>query len=180
MTSVPLTPISAPSPNLAPVFSGLPQPSPPDDRDRFAITFAPLDWQRVQNQAEDPGNGAVVIMGGTVRQQTNGRPVVALDYQAYEPMALVVFQAIATQIRHHWPQVNRVVIHHRTGRLAVGETSVLVAVGCPHRGEAFAACQYAIDTLKHQAPIWKKELWADGSSSWVSLAACEEDSPRVL
>jgi molybdopterin synthase catalytic subunit len=88
-------------------------------------------------------------------------------------MALQVFASIATDIRNRWPDVNRVVIHHRIGRLQIGEISVLVAVGCPHRSEAFAACQYAIDTLKHNAPIWKKEHWADGSSSWVSIGACE-------
>ncbi|MFM7614819.1 MAG: molybdenum cofactor biosynthesis protein MoaE, partial [Synechococcales cyanobacterium] len=119
--------------------------------------------------AQDLANGAVVLMSGVVRNQTDGKPVVALEYQAYEPMALQVFYQIATHIRNQWTNVNRVVIHHRIGKLRVGEISVLVAVGSPHRGEAFAACQYAIDTLKHQAPIWKKEYWQDGSSSWVSI-----------
>jgi len=89
-------------------------------------------------------------------------------------MALRVFQQIANQIRHTWSDVTHVVIHHRTGRLQIGEISVIVAVGCPHRSEAFAACKYAIDTLKHNAPIWKKEHWADGSTSWVSIGACEQ------
>ena len=89
-------------------------------------------------------------------------------------MALNVFKQLAQQIRQQWTDVNRVVIHHRTGHLTIGEISVMVAVGCPHRGEAFAACQYAIDNLKHQAPIWKKEHWEDGSSEWVSIAACKE------
>lgn len=142
-------------------------------RDRFAITFAPLSLAEVYALAEDPGNGAVVVMSGTVRNQTEGRAVVALEYQAYEPMALKVFAEIAAQIRDRWSAVNRVVIHHRTGRLEIGETSVLVAVGCPHRSEAFEACGYAIDTLKHQAPIWKKEHWAGGASSWVSISACQ-------
>jgi len=142
--------------------------------DHVAITFAPLSLAAVYALAEDPGNGAVVVMSGTVRNQTEGKPVVALEYQAYEPMALNVFRQIAAEIRERWPQVKRVVIHHRTGRLEIGEISVLVAVGCPHRSEAFEACRYAIDTLKHSAPIWKKELWADGSSSWVSIGACEE------
>jgi molybdopterin synthase catalytic subunit len=110
-----------------------------------------------------------------VRNQTNGKPVIALEYQAYEPMALQVFYQIADSIRHQWSNVNRVVIYHRIGRLSVGEISVLVAVGCPHRGEAFAACQYAIDTLKHNAPIWKKEHWQDGSSSWVNIGMCDQE-----
>jgi molybdopterin synthase catalytic subunit len=143
-------------------------------KDSLAITFAPLSLLEVYGLAEDPANGAVVVMSGMVRNQTDGKSVVALEYQAYEPMALQVFTSIAADIRKMWQDVNRVVIHHRTGCLAIGEISVLVAVGCPHRAEAFAACQYAIDTLKHNAPIWKKEHWADGSSSWVSIAACEQ------
>ncbi|MFE4105885.1 molybdenum cofactor biosynthesis protein MoaE [Almyronema epifaneia] len=141
--------------------------------DRFAITFAPLALETVYQQADTSASGAIVVMSGMVREQTQGRAVVSLEYQAYEPMAIAVFQQIAASIRKQWPQVTRIVIHHRTGHLKVGEISVLVAVGCPHRAEAFAACQYAIDTLKHNAPIWKKEHWADGSSSWVSIGACE-------
>lgn len=142
-------------------------------QDNFAITIAPLSLTEIYVLADDPANGAVVVMSGTVRNQTDGKPVVALEYQAYEPMAMQVFAAIAADIRQQWSDVNRVVIHHRIGRLQIGEISVLVAVGCPHRSEAFAACQYAIDTLKHNAPIWKKEHWGDGSSSWVSIGACE-------
>ncbi|MFB2875688.1 molybdenum cofactor biosynthesis protein MoaE [Floridanema aerugineum] len=142
--------------------------------DSFAITFAPLSLEEVYTLADDAGNGAIVVMSGMVRNQTDGKAVVALEYQAYQPMALQVFAQIATQIRNTWLDVNRVVIHHRIGRLEIGEISVLVAVGCPHRSEAFAACQYAIDTLKHNAPIWKKEHWSDGSSSWVSIGACEQ------
>lgn len=142
--------------------------------DSFAITFAPLSLAEIYALADDPANGAVVVMSGTVRNQTDGKPVIALEYQAYEPMAVQVFKSIAADIRQQWSDVNRVVIYHRTGRLEIGEISVLVAVGCPHRSEAFAACQYAIDTLKHNAPIWKKEHWADGFSSWVSIGACEQ------
>lgn len=146
----------------------------------FSITFAPLSVADVYTQADDSANGAVVMMSGTVRAQTAGRAVEYLEYQAYEPMALRVFQDIATQIRARWLDVNRVVIHHRTGRLQIGEISVLVAVGTPHRTEAFAACQYAIDTLKHNAPIWKKEYWCDGQSEWVSIGACEQANCEVL
>ncbi|MGH1394833.1 MAG: molybdenum cofactor biosynthesis protein MoaE [Trichormus sp.] len=148
----------------------------PRIEDSFAISFAPLSIDEIYSKANDPANGAVVVMSGMVRNQTEGKPVVSLEYQAYEPMALQVFYQIAADIRVDWPDVNRVVIHHRIGRLQVGEISVLVAVGCPHRSEAFAACRYAIDTVKHNAPIWKKEHWADGSSTWVSIGACEESS----
>jgi molybdopterin synthase catalytic subunit len=144
------------------------------DPDRFRITFAPLSLDEVYRLADDPANGAIVVMSGTVRNQTDGKPVVFLEYQAYDPMALAIFRQIAADIRTAWPETNRVVIHHRIGKLQIGDISVLVAVGCPHRAEAFEACRYAIDTLKHQAPIWKKEHWADGSSHWVSIGACEQ------
>jgi molybdopterin synthase catalytic subunit len=165
------------SPNTAPtppIATGKPE----HGNDRFAVTLAPLSLEEVYALAEDAGNGAVVVMSGTVRDRTDGKPVVALEYQAYEPMALAVFRQIAAQIRQSWPQVNRIVIYHRIGRLQIGEISVLVAVGCPHRKEAFEGCRYAIDTLKHNAPIWKKEHWADGSSSWVSIGACETEPNR--
>ncbi|MEM6500308.1 MAG: molybdenum cofactor biosynthesis protein MoaE [Cyanobacteria bacterium P01_C01_bin.89] len=151
-----------------------------DPRDRFLITFAPISLDEVYQQASDHSCGAVVTMSGTVRSQTDGRAVVALEYQAYEPMAIAIFQKIAQKIRHTWPDASHVVIHHRTGRLTLGDISVLVAVSCPHRTEAFAACKFAIDTLKHNAPIWKKEHWADGASEWVSIGACEEGKDLEL
>jgi molybdopterin synthase catalytic subunit len=140
----------------------------------FKICFAPIELQEVYDLADNGANGAVVVMSGMVRNQTDGRPVEYLEYQAYEPMALRVFAQIASEVSQKWPIVTRTIIHHRVGKLRIGEISVLIAVGAPHRGEAFAACQYTIDTLKHQAPIWKKEHWSDGSSSWVSIGACEE------
>ena len=146
----------------------------PKIEDSFGVTLAPLSIEEIYNKADNPANGAVVVMSGMVRNQTDGKPVVALEYQAYEPMALQVFYQIANDIRDQWPIVSRVVIYHRVGRLLVGEISVVVAVGCPHRGEAFAACEYAINTLKHNAPIWKKEHWQNGSTSWVSIGICEE------
>lgn len=146
----------------------------PRIEDSFGVTLAPLSVEEIYYKADNPANGAVVVMSGMVRNQTDGKPVVALEYQAYQAMALQVFYQIADDIRNQWPIVSRVVIYHRVGRLLVGQISVVVAVGCPHRGEAFAACEYAINTLKHNAPIWKKEHWQDGSSSWVSIGICEE------
>lgn len=151
-----------------------PRSDTPASSDSFRITFAPLSLDAVYALADSPANGAVVVMSGMVRDNTDGKPVVALEYQAYEPMAIEIFKQIAAQISQTWPDVTRVVIHHRTGKLTIGEISVLVAVGCPHRSEAFAACKFAIDTLKHNAPIWKKEWWSDGSTSWVSIGACEQ------
>src|SRR6476659_8512379 len=96
-------------------------PTHPDERDHFSMTFAPLSLEEVYGLADDPANGAIVVMSGMVRNQTEGKLVVALEYQAYEPMALRVFQQIAAEIRQQWSDVQRVVIHHRTGRLAIGE-----------------------------------------------------------
>jgi molybdopterin synthase catalytic subunit len=103
-----------------------------------------------------------------VRNQTGGKAVDYLDYQAYESMALQVFQNISDRCHQKFPDITEVVIHHRLGKLKIGEISVLVAIGSPHRAEAFEACRYAIDTLKTDAPIWKKEFWLDGVSSWVN------------
>lgn len=147
--------------------------SPTSHYHHLRICLAPILVEDAYQLADDGANGAIVLMSGMVRNQTAGQPVEYLEYQAYEPMALKVFEQIATEIKAQWPIVTHVVIHHRVGKLKVGEISVLLAVGAPHRGEAFAACQYAIDTLKHLAPIWKKEHWADGASSWVSIGACE-------
>ena len=146
----------------------------PHSADRYAIGFAPLSIDIAYQLADNPANGAVVMMSGTVREQTAGQAVEYLEYQAYEPMAMRVFAQIGWEIRSQWQDVTCVVIHHRVGKLKIGEISVIIAVGCPHRAEAFAACQYAIDTLKHQAPIWKKEHWADGASSWVNIGDCEK------
>ncbi len=141
--------------------------------DSLVLQVAPLILSEIYELTDDPANGAVVLMVGTVRNNTAGRPVTYLEYEAYSPMALKVFQELAATIRQQWLLINRVVIHHRVGKLGIGEISVAVAVGAAHRAEAFAACQWAIDTLKHQAPIWKKEHWHDGSSDWVSISACD-------
>jgi len=144
--------------------------------DSLQISFAPLRLEEIYEAVAAPENGALVVMSGTVRNQTGGKAVTYLEYQAYQPMALEIFRQIAKEIRQKWTMVNRVGIHHRIGRLNIGEISVLVAVGSPHRAEAFAACSHAIDSLKHNAPIWKKEHWEDGSSHWVSIGACEEEN----
>jgi molybdopterin synthase catalytic subunit len=159
-------------------LGSLPLTTDTNPGDSFSITIAPLSLAEVYELADDPANGAVVVMSGTVRNQTEGKAVEYLEYQAYQPMAIAVFNSIAVHIRNQWQDTNRIVIHHRVGKLKIGEISVIVAVGCPHRGEAFAACHYAIDTLKHNAPIWKKEFFheEDGTShsTWVSIGACEE------
>jgi molybdopterin synthase catalytic subunit len=110
-------------------------------------------------------DGALCLFAGVVRNENAGRNVTHLEYEAYEEMALEVFAKIEAEVRRRWP-VSDVRIVHRLGRLEIGEASVAVAVASPHRAEAFAACRFAIDTLKHEAPIWKKEFF-EGGACWV-------------
>ena len=112
--------------------------------------------------------GAVVSFVGTVRATNHGKRVVRLEYEAYPEMAVRIFEQIAAQAREKWAA--RVAIHHRTGALEPGEISVVIAAAAPHRGDAFEACRHAIEALKKDAPIWKRELYPDGSS-WVGLGS---------
>jgi len=119
--------------------------------------------------ATTPRDGALCLFVGVVRNENRGRPVVRLEYEAYEEMALPLMRRIAAEARKRHP-VTLVRLVHRLGPLAIGEASVAVAVASPHRGEAFLACRYAIDTLKAEVPIWKKEFYADGSE-WLDEGA---------
>jgi len=113
-----------------------------------------------------PGAGGSVVFIGTVRNQTKGRQVLRLEFEAYPPMALREMEKIAETARQRWNAWG-VCIHHRTGVLEVGEIPVVIAVSTPHRQAAFEACQYCIDTLKETVPIWKKEIFEDGEV-WVA------------
>ena len=117
-----------------------------------------------------PGCGAVVTFLGTVRDLTGDEVTVALDYEAYGPMAEKKLAEIETEVRRRWP-VGDVALVHRLGRLDVGEISVAVAVSAPHRAEAFDALRYAVDTLKELVPIWKRENAPDGTGEWVHQSA---------
>ena len=123
------------------------------------LTRDVIDVSALQDVA--PADGAVCVFVGVVRNQNGGRSVRFLEYEAYEEMALPLMEEIAASVRQRWP-VTDVRMVHRLGRLEIGEASVAVAVASPHRDEAFAACRYAIDTLKATVPIWKKEFYADG------------------
>lgn len=103
---------------------------------------------------------------GTVRDATKGKTVIRLEFEAYEPMAIKEMTRIAEEAFAKWP-VQKLLIHHRTGILAVGEVPVVIAVSCAHRDAAFEACRYVIDTLKQMVPIWKKEIFEDGEV-WVA------------
>jgi len=112
------------------------------------------------------GCGAVVLFSGTVRDHADGRPGVQhLTYEAYEEQAVPKLAEIASEIRVRWPDTGRVVLLHRTGRIEVGESTVIVVVSSPHRPNAFEAGRFAIDALKASVPIWKHEVW-DGGSDW--------------
>jgi molybdopterin synthase catalytic subunit len=131
--------------------------------DLVLLVRAPIDLASLQ--ATTPVDGALCLFVGVVRNENAGRPVLYLEYEAYEEMALPLMQEIATDARRKWP-VTDVRLVHRLGRLEIGDPSVAVAVASPHRAEAFAACRFAIDTLKARVPIWKKEYYADGSA-WL-------------
>jgi molybdopterin synthase catalytic subunit len=117
--------------------------------------------------AERPECGAVVLFTGTVRDHAEGRPGVSeLEYEAYEEEVSVRLVEIAAEARRRWADLGRVAVLHRVGTLAVGETSVLIAVSAPHRAEAFEAARFCIDTLKTTVPIWKRETW-EGGTDWA-------------
>jgi molybdopterin synthase catalytic subunit len=134
------------------------------------LTADPIDYYALSEAVRRPDCGAVVTFLGTVRDLTDGKVTVALDYEAYPGMAERKMEEIERETRRRWP-VGEMMTVHRTGHLEVGDVSVAVAVSCPHRAQAFEACRYAIDRLKELVPIWKKENWADGSTEWVHPGA---------
>jgi molybdopterin synthase catalytic subunit len=138
------------------------------------LTHDPIDHTALTESVRRGSCGAVVTFLGTVRDLTGDEVTVALDYEAYGPMAEKKMAEIEADTRARWP-VGEIAMVHRLGHLKVGEISVAVAVSCPHRGQAFDACRHAIDRLKELVPIWKKENWADGRTQWVHPA---EESKR--
>lgn len=130
------------------------------------ITDKILDREAIVKSVETDEAGGISVFVGTVRNKTKGKKVVRLEFEAYEEMALKELLKISEQINEKWP-IHQIAIHHRTGTVKVGEDAVVIAVSSSHRKEAFAACQYAIDTLKQTVPIWKKEIFEDGEE-WVS------------
>ena len=136
--------------------------------DLVELTEAPLSERALVSAVEDGGAGAIVLFSGVVRDQTGGRRVKFLEYEAHAPMAVGKMREIAAEARARFPGIRKIGIVHRVGRLEIGESSVLIAVSTAHRGEAFEACRFAIDTLKETVPIWKKEFFEDGEV-WVGL-----------
>jgi molybdopterin synthase catalytic subunit len=125
-----------------------------------------LNIQTCINWVMSPESGGIDVFIGTVRNATKGKTVMRLEFEAYEKMAIAEMEKIAEQAIEKWP-VQKLLIHHRTGVLSVGEVPVIIAVSAAHRAAAFEVCRYVIDTLKQTVPIWKKEIFEDGEV-WVA------------
>lgn len=133
------------------------------------IVADPLDAGNLIAQATQAASGATAAFVGTARNSSSARPgagVIRLEYEAYVPMALAEMQAIAAEVEERFGVLSAIA-HHRIGALAIGEPAVVVVVAAPHRGAAFDACRYVIEELKQRVPIWKKEIFNDGSE-WVN------------
>jgi molybdopterin synthase catalytic subunit len=146
--------------------------------EKFAVTHERLDPQAVAAAVATETCGAVALFVGLVRNHNLGRQVLWLDYEAFAPLARRTFGRIAGEAAARWPSVD-VAIHHRTGRIEIGEASVVIAAASAHRADAFAACRYAIERVKQIAPIWKHEHF-DGGEVWIEGATAdpEDDAAR--
>jgi molybdopterin synthase catalytic subunit len=135
-------------------------------RTHVRLSAEPLSVGGALRFVADPAAGGRVLFTGAARGHAQGRAVEALEYEAFGERAEQVLADLAAGAAERWPGLCAVWIEHRTGRLAIGEEAVVVAAGAPHREEAFAAARWLIDTLKAEAPIWKKEHWAGGGAHW--------------
>jgi molybdopterin synthase catalytic subunit/molybdopterin converting factor small subunit len=138
---------------------------PPVSGGSFRLTAEPLSLDAVVDEVRNERAGAIATFVGTTRVESRGRTVQHLDYEAYEGMAENVMAELAASLRQRY-DLCEVAIHHRTGRVEIGEASVVIAVSAPHRQDALAACKDAIDTLKEQVPLWKKEVY-EGGEEWI-------------
>jgi molybdopterin synthase catalytic subunit len=145
---------------------------------RFDVTAEPLDPVRIAALISTPACGAVATFVGLVRDHNKGRRVLWLHYEAYAPLARSTFERIGAEAASQWPSM-QLAIHHRTGRLEIGDASVVIASASPHRSDAFAACRYAIERVKQIAPVWKHEHF-DGGDVWIEGATAdpEDESAR--
>jgi molybdopterin synthase catalytic subunit len=138
---------------------------PPVSGGAFLLSEAPLSLERVVDEVRSDDAGAIATFTGTTRIVSRGRTVTHLDYEAYEGMAEQVMEQIADELRARY-ELLAVAIHHRVGRVGIGDTSVVIAVSAPHRQDALAACKDAIDQLKERVPLWKKEVY-EGGEEWI-------------
>jgi MoaE-MoaD fusion protein len=138
---------------------------PPVSGGAFLLSEEPLSLDRVVGEVRDAEAGAIATFTGTTRVHSRGRTVTHLDYEAYEGMAEQVMAEIGEALQGRY-RLNGVAIHHRVGRVGIGDTSVVIAVSAPHRQDALAACKDAIDELKERVPLWKKEVY-EGGEEWI-------------
>jgi MoaE-MoaD fusion protein len=138
---------------------------PPVSGGSFRLSAEPLSLDAVVDEVRNDKAGAIATFIGTTRSESRGRVVEHLDYEAYEGMAEQVMAGIASALEQRYDLCG-IAIHHRTGRVEIGEPSVVIAVSAPHRQDALAACKDAIDTLKEQVPLWKKEVY-EGGEEWI-------------
>ena len=146
----------------------------------LAVVRAPLELNALVAAVSDGtgGQGAVVTFLGLVRNHNVGRRVHYLEYEAFEPLAVKAFGRIAEEVRERWPGAT-LALHHRIGRLEIGEASVAIAAASAHRRDAYAACRYAIERVKQIAPIWKREFF-DGGDVWIEGATADPEDRNAL
>jgi len=150
-------------------------------RRQSRLTDDVIEPSEIMGDVADTGAGAVVLFLGTVRDNSEAGSVERIEYEAYGPMAERSLAETEREVRRMWPATTGVRIVHRVGDLAVGEVSVAVAVSSPHRAEAFEACRHAIERIKHEVPIWKREKLADGKGVWVEgvpFGSVREERPN--
>jgi molybdopterin synthase catalytic subunit len=133
----------------------------------FEVVCDAISVDEVVSRLTDPAVGAMVTFVGVVRGSTDGRETVYLEYEAYPEMAVKTLAQVGGEVQQRWPEVRQAAIVHRVGRLEVGETAIVIALSAAHRRQTFDALHYAIDRIKEIVPIWKREVWADGSE-WKS------------
>jgi molybdopterin synthase catalytic subunit len=148
----------------------------------LSIGVAPLSLESLVRLVADRGtatgaDGAVATFLGLVRNHHAGRRVQYLEYEAFEPLALRAFERISEEISGHWPGV-RLALHHRIGRIEIGDASVAIAAASAHRAEAFSACRYAIERVKQIAPIWKREFF-EGGDMWIEGATADPEDAQA-
>ncbi len=133
----------------------------------FKITTDPLNVQTLNDLVKRDSDGAIVTFDGVVRDNFDDRPVRALEYEAYAEMAEKKMADIGAEVQQKF-EIGHIAMMHRLGRLEIGESSIVIAVAAPHRHAAFEACAYAMDRVKEDVPVWKKEFFADGDDHWVN------------
>ena len=160
-----------------PVSQG-PASTEPSVPGRHALSPDPLDPLAIAGSVTSDAKGALTTFIGLVRDHNAGRRVRWIDYEAHVPLARTVFARIGREVGERWPEAE-LAIHHRTGRVAIGEASVVIAAASAHRADAFAACRFAIERVKQIAPVWKHEYF-EGGEVWIEGATADPDDEAAL